>query len=343
MNKKRYCLFAVALFTVLSVISGCSNNNVEQGNVEWEKVENEIIIPDEENADFFAPEVEETTSASETTFDMISSEDGLFYVESTKRDGVKVPAYLELPEGYDSNKGCVMVVMLPGLGGNHDNNGGFRFVMDNLLQNNVAVLSIDFAGCGLSEEPQTQYSISTMKRDVIDSVAYVKEHYKINKIGVYGYSIGGRVTLELIGEERFIPDSMVLVAPATYTRSIQAALGGEESWNTLVAQVTNDGVTSFGGREYGVQFFVDLLDLTDGIAERAANVYEGSSEIIYANDDEIVENSLSIVNGTALGSKMVEINWPCGHKYIFNGSADEETIRVCNQYAVEFLNSELKK
>jgi pimeloyl-ACP methyl ester carboxylesterase len=94
---------------------------------------------------------------------------------------------------------------------------------------------MDFPGCVESTEPFTENYLSNMISDSNASLDYILENYNVDEenIGIFGYSMGGRIALEIGREDGNPYKAMVLLAPSAEDGSemIGSFLGGEEAYN----------------------------------------------------------------------------------------------------------------
>lgn len=214
--------------------------------------------------------------------------------------GALVPATVCVPE---SEAPVPLAVMIHGFGGTRDSGGGFKRIAEHLLSLGIASVRFDCAGCGESEEPFTEYSISSIKADALSSIAYAEEHYGVDpeRIILIGYSMGGRASLELAADGSVSPCAMILFAPAASSEDLKGFMGGEKGWERLYNMALANGSVPFGGdKELGLGFFRDLA-VPDPTA-RAAELFSGPSAVVWAKNDAIVSPAVSENVANALGS-----------------------------------------
>lgn len=94
-----------------------------------------------------------------------------------------------------NQKDMALVVMAHGFMGDRSGRGKFEPLANQLAQQGIASIRLDFPGNGESEEPFTAYDLTNMKQDVAQAISYMKQHYRIDeeRLGMVGYSMGGRV------------------------------------------------------------------------------------------------------------------------------------------------------
>ncbi len=125
----------------------------------------------------------------------------------------EVPATVVIPVGEGP---FPAVVMNHGHGGSRQENGGFAGVAEALANQGIASIRMDFPGCGESEQPFTENYLSNMISDSNASLAYLLENYAVDadKLGIFGYSMGGRIALTIGSEEENPYKAMGLLAPS---------------------------------------------------------------------------------------------------------------------------------
>lgn len=267
-------------------------------------------------------------------------------VASTTRTGAQIPAYVTLPVDYSADKTYPMVILCHGHGGNHNEWGGFDKITDGLARQGIIAVTLDYPGCGASTESFRLNTMTNMKADTLDVINYVLNTYKADKsnVGIFGYSMGGRITLELLAEKKFSFAAVELVAPAEDTEDLKGLFGGKEAWETMKAEARKNGYVSFTtiyGQEQELSsgWFADLEKYADGLAEAAVKNYTGSSLVVYATNDEAVSPAVSAGVASVLGSAVVN-TYADGHSYSFYGS-DAYTVSATNESSVNFFAGEL--
>jgi pimeloyl-ACP methyl ester carboxylesterase len=86
-----------------------------------------------------------------------------------------------------------------------------------------------------------------MKADTLDVINYVTSSYSVDKndIGIFGYSMGGRITLELLAQKSYNFAAVEFVAPAEDTADLKALFGGEAKWSEMKAEAQKNGYATF--------------------------------------------------------------------------------------------------
>lgn len=269
-------------------------------------------------------------------------------VASTARAEVQIPAYVTLPSGYSAEKTYPMVILCHGHGGNHNEWGGFDVITNGLADKGIIAVTLDYPGCDASKESFQLNTMTNMKADTIDVINFMLANYSVDKakVGIFGYSMGGRIALELISEKAFDFAAVELVAPAEDTADLKNLFGGAEAWETMKAEANEKGYTVFTTiygqvQELSAAWFTDLEKNADGLAEAANENYNGKSLVIYAVDDEAVSPSVSKAVAEIIGAETA-VTPADGHSYSFYGT-NPETISITNDGSINFFAGELIK
>ena len=240
-----------------------------------------------------------------------------------------------------------IVVMIHGHGGNHNEFDGFDKISNGLAEQGFVVATLDLPGCGKSMESFQLNTMTNMKADVLDVIDYVCKNYAVDKtrIGAFGYSMGGRITLELLAEGKYSFSTIELVAPAEDLTDLKNLFGGAEKWDTMKAEANEKGYAEFTTvygqkQQLSKEWFADLEKYSDGLVEKAAENYTGDSLVIWATNDEAVSPSVSSAVAATLGSATLN-TYADGHSYSFYGTT-EYTISTVNNGSVNYFVNELK-
>ncbi|MDD3920993.1 MAG: alpha/beta fold hydrolase [Eubacteriales bacterium] len=246
--------------------------------------------------------------------------------------GVQVPATVEIPDG---DGPFPLVVFAHGHGGSRNENIGFSTIAEALEAEGIASIRMDFSGCGDSTESFQLNTLTNMKEDFMNGLTYATENYNIDttKIGAFGYSMGGRVVLELLDESAYDFAAVALLAPANSTEDLENLFGGADNWATLKATAEADGYADFTtiyGQEQQLskEWFEDLDKIADPAATAAEN-YSGPALVIYSLDDEAVSPSVSAEAAAKLLAEVVHATGD-GHSYGFYSDQTEVLNTVVN-------------
>lgn len=272
-------------------------------------------------------------------------------VASTKREGAQIPTYVTIPKDYDTNGSYPMVVMLYGHGGNHNEWGGYDTITDGLAAKGFFVVTLDFPGCGASTEDFALNTLTNMKNDVVDVINHVTKKYPAidkTRVGGFGYSMGGRIILEMIVEEMYDFATIELVAPCEDAEDLKTMFSGVEQnktpWADMKAEAEEKGYYNFTGGFWSnlhlsKEWFADYEKYPDGLVEAAAKKYTGNSLVIWATNDTTTTPKVSEDTAIALNSATVN-TYADGHSYSFYGS-DPYTKSTVNNASVGYFVNEL--
>ena len=254
---------------------------------------------------------------------------------------VQIPATVVIPDG---DGPFPMVVLAHGHGGSKDENIGFGAIAAALKAEGIASIRMDFPGCGESTESFQLNTLTNMKQDVLNAVAYLTSTYAIDtaKVGLFGYSMGGRVALELLGENDYPFAAVALLAPANSTEDLKKLFGGADNWETLKATAEANGYADFTTiygqqQQLSKEWFADLDKVADPAAAAAA-AYTGPALVIYAKDDEAVSPSVSAGVAATLLAEVVQATGD-SHSYGFYSDKTDVLNTVVNGVASFFLKT----
>ena len=262
-------------------------------------------------------------------------------VDSSIREEGKIPAYITFPGYYTPGEEWPVVFMIHGHGGNHNEWGGYDTISDGLAENGIIAVTLDFPGCGASTESFTLNTMTNMKQDVLDVIAYVCENYSIDqdRIGGFGYSMGGRIILELTAEELYEFDTIEFVAPAEDLEDLKNLFGGAENWEVLKAEANENGFvmysTIYSTLPLSKEWFADLEKYPDGLKELAAEKYTGNSMVFWATDDAAVSPWVSEGVAETFNSAILNV-YTAGHSYGFYAD-DPYVDRVTTEGSVGYF------
>ena len=276
-------------------------------------------------------------------------------IDSTQRvdeNGVAVgiPAYITLPANYDPEQyEYPLVVMIHGHGGNHNEWGGYDAISNDLAEEEVIAVTLDFPGCGASTESFQLNTMTNMKNDVLDVLNYMTANYAVDtaKVGAFGYSMGGRIILEMIVEDMYDFATIELVAPGEDTEDLKDLFGGAEAWETMKTEANEKGYVEFTTiygqtQELSKEWFEDLEKYQEELVELAAPKYEGETLVVWCTQDEAVRPHVSENVANVMGAVKLLTYDAGGHSYSFYGN-DPYTVGIVNGGSVNWFVNELQR
>ncbi|MCL1928038.1 MAG: alpha/beta hydrolase [Treponema sp.] len=229
-----------------------------------------------------------------------------------------------------------LVVINHGHGGSREENGGFRRLAEAITKRGIATIRMDFPGCGESKAPFTQNTMTNMISDSNACLAYMLEKYPIDKtrLGIFGYSLGGRIAMDIVNQPNQPYKALGLLAPTVTPGNdiINFFTGGEAKARALEATAKANGfvtVTSYGQpMQLSKEWFADLRN------SQPLNkvVYAGPSLIVLGNKDRVfttaecdaVEKALKSAEGNVSRVLVPDAN----HGYGFFSDQIEVTFLV---------------
>ena len=254
--------------------------------------------------------------------------------------GVQVPATLVIPGGMDE---FPLAVLCHGHGGSREENVGFAATADALAARGIASIRMDFPGCGESTESFRMNTLSNMKADVRNAIECAKAKLRVGKLGLFGYSMGGRIVLELLAGGT-AADAIVLLAPAADTGDLKELFGGAQAYEAMAAQAGAEGyvtfTTVFGQvQELSSAWFADLDRVQDPAAEAAA-AWHGPALVMWGRDDASVHPFVPEHVAACLHAQTLDATGE-GHGYGFY-SEDDAVRKLVAGATAEFFAANLK-
>ena len=261
-------------------------------------------------------------------------------VISYESRGVQVPATIVTPDGAEEYP---LVVLCHGHGGSREENVGFAAVADALAAQGVASIRMDFPGCGESSESFQLNTLTNMEADVLAAIEYAQANLNVSKVGLFGYSMGGRIVLELLASGT-PADAIVLLAPAADTTDLKELFGGPEAFDMMEADAEENGyvtfITIYGQtQELSKEWFADL-EKVENPAEAAAAAWNGAALVIWGSDDEAVNPAISESVAATLGAQTQDATGE-GHGYGFY-SEDDAVRNLVAGATADFFAANLK-
>jgi dienelactone hydrolase len=210
---------------------------------------------------------------------------------------VQIPVTLVTPTG-DGAQAMPLAVLIHGHGGTRHEAGGFTRIAAGLAQHGIASVRMDFPGCGDSTESFANNNLTNMLADIKAGQAYALQELNIDpaRIGLLGFSMGGRLALSLAAENN-IYRAMGLWAPSARNGADNMAkyLGGADVYVQKRAQAKEQGwapFTTFWGQDQqlGFQWFTDLEKSTprDDVVS-----FTGALFVLYGDEDDVVTPDIS--------------------------------------------------
>ncbi|MDC9594088.1 alpha/beta fold hydrolase [Xenorhabdus sp. IM139775] len=189
----------------------------------------------------------------------------------------------------------------------------------NQLKGKYRVLALDLPGHGLSSnatEPRQAYSMLAYAHTVIEAL----EKIGINRVVVFGWSLGGHIGLEMLALFPKMIGLMICGTPPVSVGADNVALGFRPGLGLAgKAEFTEEDVKNFVSDTYGVNapqdpFIVEAVVRTDGLARQymfeAFLSPQATDQTLLAETSEI---PLAIVNGAH--DPYINFDYIAGLKY----------------------------
>ena len=261
--------------------------------------------------------------------------------------GVKIPATLTMP-GDKPDISVPLVVLVHGHGGTRQENGAFAELASMLADIGIASFRMDFPGCGDSTEAFTHNNITSMLRDIDAAFEFAIAQPGIDKgrVGILGYSMGGRLAMLTIAAEPAYR-ATVLWAPVALNGSkpMIEYFGGKDMYETLRTKALTRGHVTFTApwgqeQQLGEKFFEDLerSEPLDAIAH-----YRGDLLVVHGSADQVIHvDNGRIARQSALSAASTELKIirRAGHGFGFFGDAPDVRAEVLGA-TVDFFATQL--
>ena len=253
-----------------------------------------------------------------------SAADTDLWIESR---GIQIPVTLTMPSE-DAAVPAPLVVLVHGHGGTRQENGAFTELASLLAAIGIASIRMDFPGCGDSTEPFTHNNMTNMLHDLDATLEFAMAQPGIDsgRVGMLGYSMGGRLTMLKIADEPAI-GATVLWAPVALNGgyAMVDVFGGKEQYAAVRDEALRRGsavfTTAWGQeQELGAKFFDDL-ERSEPLEALAR--YRGHLLVVHGSADEAIDVSNGIIaSQTALSTASAELKIlsDAGHGFGFFGN-----------------------
>jgi dipeptidyl aminopeptidase/acylaminoacyl peptidase len=204
-----------------------------------------------------------------------------------------VPATVVVPDG---DGPFPAVVINHGHGGGRQEGGGFERLAKALADAGILSIRMDFPGSGDSTEPFTEGYLSNMISDSNASLSHLLANYPADpeRLGILGYSMGGRIALTIAAGADNPYKAVGLLAPSSDPGKglLLYFAGSEAEYERLYAEASGDKgyadyTTQWGQvQQLSKRWFDELLASSpnDGIA-----AYTGPMLIVHGDKDDVIK------------------------------------------------------
>ena len=260
-----------------------------------------------------------------------------------ENDGRAVPTTVVVPDGEGP---FPVVVMNHGHGGGRQENGGFGKVADALAKEGILTIRMDFPGSGDSTEPFTEGYLSNMISDSNASLDYVLENYPADpdRLGIFGYSMGGRIALTIAGSVDNPYRAVALLAPSGNPGEelMVPFLGGQAEYDRLYAEASGDKgyaefLTQWGQTQQLSKTWFDELLVSKPLD--AIGNFKGNMLIVYGDKDVVVPAEVNQSVAAAYPAAKVVVVPEADHGYGFYSDQPDVSALVESSIAEFFADS----
>lgn len=262
--------------------------------------------------------------------------------EVTVMNGARaVPATVVVPDGEGP---FPAVVMNHGHGGGRQEGGGFGKLASALAEAGIMSIRMDFPGTGDSKEPFTEGTLTNMISDSNASLVFMLANFPAdpNKLGILGYSMGGRIALTIAQSPGNPYKAVGLLAPSANPGKgllLFFAGGSEAEYERLYAEASTDKGYADYTTQYGQQqqlskaWFDEMLASSplDGIS-----AYKGAMLVVHGDKDTVItpEENQAVV--AAYPAASIVTVPEADHGYGFYSDQPEVTKLVQDSFATFF-------
>lgn len=210
-------------------------------------------------------------------------------------EGREINGVITLPEGEGNYP---LVVMNHGFAGSKEEGIGFVTISEALARNGIASVRFDFSGCGASVVPFSEFSLGHNISDSNAVLKYVLENESIDqsRLGILGYSMGGRLAIMVTEADDNPYKAMALIAPgAQENMDFLAIMGGQYDGDTPVVEF-------FGQKLRLGKEFLEELPSSNEIMKQAVKKID--SIVFSGTEDVLVTPETCKIIASKLGSKL---------------------------------------
>lgn len=266
--------------------------------------------------------------------------------EVTVMNGARaVPATVVIPDGEGPFPG---VVMNHGHGGGRQEGGGFTRLAKALADAGILTIRMDFPGSGDSKESFTEGYLSNMISDSDASLAYMLANYPVaaDKLGILGYSMGGRIALTIAGSADNPYKAVGLLAPSANwgEELLQGFFGGPDEYKRLYAEASTDKGYADYTTQYGQQQKLSKTWFDELIASKpldAISAYAGPMLVVHGDKDTVVPADVNEAVVAAYPAAKIVLVPDADHGYGFYSDQPAVTALVDGSL-VDFFAESLK-
>lgn len=259
-----------------------------------------------------------------------------------------IPATIQLSAKSARGEELPLVVLCHGFTGNRQGDGHFAPLAEDLAAHGIATVRLDFAGCGDSTEPYTNYTLANMAADVDSVIGYMQATYGTGKTALVGHSMGGRLASLYPQLGQYPVTALALWSPANGTGlqgleflSIDNFAAVEE----LAARADAEGSVAAWGVELSAAYIDGMRDSDPNVTLQESGLpvlltYSGNERIL---SDTTQTETKAAVESLPDGQVVLDPFVNGDHNYTSEDPATNTQLDAdLRQVTVDFLTSHLQ-
>lgn len=278
------------------------------------------------------------------TFAAISMAQAETVAEVTVMNGARaVPATVVIPDGEGP---FPAVVMNHGHGGGRQEGGGFGRLAKALADAGILTIRMDFPGSGDSKESFTEGYLSNMISDSNASLAYMLANYPVDpaRLGILGYSMGGRIALTIGASTDNPYKAMGLLAPSADPGKglLLFFAGSEAEYERLYAEASSDKGYADYTTQYGQQQKLSKQWFDELLASKPLEnigAYKGAMLVVHGDKDVVIKPAENEAVVAAYPAASIVLVPDADHGYGFYSDQPEVTALVEGSFAKFFAEN----
>lgn len=278
------------------------------------------------------------------TFAAISMAQAETVAEVTVMNGARaVPATVVVPDGEGP---FPAVVMNHGHGGGRQEGGGFGRLAKALADAGILTIRMDFPGSGDSKESFTEGYLSNMISDSNASLAYMLANYPVDpaRLGILGYSMGGRIALTIGASADSPYKAMGLLAPSADPGKglLLFFAGSEAEYERLYAEASSDKGYADYTTQYGQQQKLSKQWFDELLASKPLEnigAYKGAMLVVHGDKDVVIKPAENEAVVAAYPAASIVLVPGADHGYGFYSDQPEVTALVEGSFAKFFAEN----
>lgn len=278
------------------------------------------------------------------TFAAISMAQAETVAEVTVMNGARaVPATVVVPDGEGP---FPAVVMNHGHGGGRQEGGGFGRLAKALADAGILTIRMDFPGSGDSKESFTEGYLSNMISDSNASLAYMLANYPVDpaRLGILGYSMGGRIALTIGASADSPYKAMGLLAPSADPGKglLLFFAGSEAEYERLYAEASSDKGYADYTTQYGQQQKLSKQWFDELLASKPLEnigAYKGAMLVVHGDKDVVIKPAENEAVVAAYPAASIVLVPDADHGYGFYSDQPEVTALVEGSFAKFFAEN----